>query len=438
MSEIVYRIVALLEQLVADVPVGTNLGLLHLLFAIMSGRLLWARGAVFPALAEWGLCSQAVRRSSAALRCGQWQIADLLACWQRAVRQESHFVARCYEGIRPVPCDLVGFFRPHLHGCLSKHYTSQADKALPAVVLGMVGAVGSVGTQRLALLRHLVRAQDTDTSEADLQQRLVEQAQKTLAEDEALITDAGFKVGALLDAGVTRFVCRVAKNATFRRNSLPASRGGRPPEWGEIVRPLARVYNGKTLPATKPDAVARWKAGGQTVRAHIYHNLVLREHKPGATCLRVVVIFDARYPEPLVLATSLDVSAYAVGRLYKDRWPIEQVPLAAKQRLGAERSFVFGKESRHRLPELALLAGNVLSYVAATSQPMASGFWDRWARPTCGRLRRQLSRLTFSDLPLVAGQVRKKNSVTTHLPQGVRAHRRTRAASDPLVLNKAA
>jgi len=31
-----------------------------------------------------------------------------------------------------------------------------------------------------------------------------------------------------------------------------------------------------------------------------------------------------------------------------------QVPLAAKQMLGAQRAFVFGGESRYRLPALAL------------------------------------------------------------------------------------
>ena len=61
-----------------------------------------------------------------------------------------------------------------------------------------------------------------------------------------------------------------------------------------------------------------------------------------------------------MLVTNLPVSAYALWCLYRDRWPIEQVPLAAKQRLGAHRALVFGDESRHRLPELALLAGNVL------------------------------------------------------------------------------
>lgn len=92
--------------------------------------------------------------------------------------------------------------------------------------------------------------------------------------------------------------------------------------------------------------------------------------------------------------------------------------------LGAHRAFVFGGESRYRLPELGLLAGHVLTYVAATTVVVATGFWDRCCRPTCGRLRRVLLRVDFSAIPIPEGSLRKKASVTAHLPKGVQGHRR--------------
>jgi len=139
------------------------------------------------------------------------------------------------------------------------------------------------------------------------------------------------------------------------------------------------------------------------------------------------VIVDPKYKHPLVLVTTLSVTAYALWCLYLDRWPIEQIPLCAKQMLGAMRSFVFNPQSRVRLPVLALLAGSLLSYVAASSPVVASGFWDRCARPTCGRLRRVLSGLHFRDLAAPQGQLRKKESPTAHLPKGVLGHRRHKA-----------
>jgi hypothetical protein len=430
MSTIVYRISVLLGAILVDVPVGTNLGLFWLVWALISGRFLLSRGAVFPALADGGLPAEAVRRSGAALAYGRWAIEPLVRAWHQLVQQEGRWHAHRYEGFRPVACDLVGFFRPWLSGCVGKHYQSGADKALPAIVLAVVAAVGSVGNVRFPLVRLLLRAEPSDRSEVALQHRALTQAGATLQPEEALVVDAGFGLAALLTGGVPRFVARVARNFTARRNVLPAYKGrGRCPVYGERVRPLPRTHKGKTLAATPPDATAQWVVAGRTVHAQVWDNLVLSTAQPGALAFRCAVIHDPRYQEPLVLATTLPVSAYALWCLYRDRWPVEQVPLAAKQMLGAHRAFVFGNESRYRLPELALLAGNVLAYVAATTAAVATGFWDRCCRPTCGRLRRVLLRVDFSAIPVPAGPLRKKASVTAHLPKGVQGHRRRQGVS---------
>jgi len=429
MSKIVYRISTLLNQTLVDVPVGTNLGLFHLFFALLSGRFLRSRGALFPALWDLGLTAPAVRRSVAAVCYGHFHIAALLLCWQRVIVAEGRFAAHVYEGYHPVSCDLTAFFRPHLKSCVGKHYTSQAERALPAVTLGLVGAVGSVGPKRLLVPRLILRQEAGDLTEAYLQRRLLEQAGLSLAGDEVLVIDAGFCIAGLVEAKVSRFVVRGAQNFTARRNFLAPYPGkGRHAEYGEKVRPLARHYKKKRLPATPPDAITDWKEGRHTIVAHVFNNLVLADQKPGAFPFSCVVIYDPRYKDPLVLLTNLAITAYAIWCLYRDRWPVEQLPLAAKQMLGTQRCFVFGKESRHRLPELAILAGNILSYVAATVAPVASGFWDRAAKPTCGRLRRVLSELHFSDLPVPEGKLREKASVTAHLPKGVTAHRRQKAA----------
>src|SRR5438552_5727882 len=405
MSTIVYRISVLLSAILAGVPVGTNLGLFCLLWALLSGRFLLSRGAVFPALADGGLSADAVRRSGAALAYGRWAIQPLVSAWQHLVQQEGRWHAHSYEGFRPVACDLVGFFRPRLSGCLGKHYQSGADKALPAIVFAVVAAVGAVGKVRLPLVRLLLRAAPSDRSEAARQRRALTQAGTALQPDEVLVVDAGFGVAALLTGGVPRFVARVARNFTARRNGLPAYKGrGRCPVYGERVRPLPRTHKGKTLAATSPDATAQWVLAGRTIQAQVWENLVLSTAQPGAPAFRCAVIHDPRYQEPWVLVTNLPVSASALWCLYRDRWPIEQLPLAAKQMLGAHRAFVFGGESRHRLPELVLLAGNVLTYVAATTTVIATGFWDRCCHPTCGRLRRVLLRVDFSEVPIPKGR----------------------------------
>jgi len=429
MSDICYEIVALLCQILAPVPVGTNLGLFHLFWALLSGRFLTYRGAIIPSLNDLGLPADAVKRFQAALAYGQWKIADLIYGWHRTVLEQGRFRAHNYEGFRPVACDLIGFFRRKLQNCPGKHYLSEAGKALPAVVFCLIATVGSVNKSRLAIPRALVR-QELGETEVQFQRRMHVRLKTVLAPDEAAILDAGSEIADVITAGLQRFVLRGPTNFAGRRNVVPQYKGrGTHPQYGEEVRPLARWYKDHKIEATPPDDSARWKEGKHTIRAAIYNNLVLFTAKPGSRTFRCIVIYDPRYKQPLVLLTDLPVTAYALWRLYRDRWPIEQVPLSAKQMLGAERAFVFGKESRYRLPELALLAGNVLSYVAACHQAIATGFWDRCARPTCGRLRRALARLNFSDLTLREGQIRKKNSVTAHLPKGVNAHRRTKAIS---------
>jgi hypothetical protein len=150
--------------------------------------------------------------------------------WHQVVQQEGRWHAHTYAGFRPVACDLGGFFRPHLHGCVSQHSQSGAAKALPAIVLAGVAAVGAVGNVRLPLLRLVLRAAPSDASEAALQRRAVRQAGAAVQADAVLVVDAGFGVAALLTAGVPRLVARVARNVTARGNVLPASQGrGRRP-----------------------------------------------------------------------------------------------------------------------------------------------------------------------------------------------------------------
>ena len=192
MSFILYRINRVLARVVAGVPIGTHLGLFHLLWMLLSGRLLQSRGAVIPGLADRGLAADAVRRCWAALAYGTWPGSQLLGAWEHLVREEGCFQAHRYGGYRPVACDLVGFFRPRLRDCPTKHYSSAAGKALPAIPLGIAARVGSVDAQRLAVPYLLVRSEGTDVSEATLQTRLLQQVQKKLADDEAVVCDRGF------------------------------------------------------------------------------------------------------------------------------------------------------------------------------------------------------------------------------------------------------
>ena len=151
---------------------------------------------------------------------------------------------------------------------------------------------------------------------------------------------------------------------------------------------------------------------------------MLPDAAPGSPTFTVVAISDPAYTEPLLVATPLELTPQVLRALYRDRWPVEQLPLAAKQMLGAARQFVHEQETCQRFPELALLAGAVLTYAAATSPAVPTGSWDRQPRRTPGRLRRLLAQADIPpDFPL-PGRLRVKLAVTDHLPKGFWGQRR--------------
>ena len=413
--------IAILNELLVGLPIGTNLAMLHVFWALLSGQLLPSRGALFPALKAIGLEEDAVRRAWAAMSRGVWKTAQLIELWRRQVRSLAAWKRHEYEGYKPVPADVTAFWRPSLKNCPSTHYHPAAQRALPAVIFGIVGEVGEINGQRIALPRAFERVQPKDTSEKRLWRVMLKNVHKTLAPDEMVVVDAGVKVRDLQEAGLERYVVRLANNFTARRNVLPAYGGkGRKPVYGDLIRPLARKYKDKMLPATAPDETHKWVEEGRPLRAEIWRNLVLPDCLPDAhnPTFDVYAIQDPSFDTPWLLATPVVLKPISVRNMYKDRWPVEQIPLSAKQMIGSHRQFVHAEETIQRLPELALMAGSMLSFLAATMPPTPTGFWDRKPKRTPGRLRRILAGRPFPEVANLSGRLRKKNSVTAHLPKG--------------------
>jgi hypothetical protein len=425
----------ILVALTKDLPVGTNLALLQFLWMLVSGALLPQRGALFPALQSIGLTEPATRRAWSAFRRGVWQIAVLLRLWQAQIEGLPGWQVHRHEGYRAITVDVTAFWRPALHNCPSKHYHPAANRALPAVIFGVIGEVGQIGGQRLACPLAFERVHPKDPSENRLWQALLGWAGRHLAANDMAVMDAGVKLADVQASGLTGYLLRLATNFTARRNRpRPYAGKGRKPVYGEKIRPLERSYKGKTIAASAPDRVETWTEAGVELRAEIWDDLILPEVIPGpqAKTFQVYAIYDPAYPTPWLLATPLPLKAATVRNLYRDRWPVEQVPLSAKQMVGAHRQFVHADESIQRLPELALLAGSILSYLAATAPPAPTGFWDRQPKRTPGRFRRMLIGKPFPQFYPLPRQLRKKASVTEHLPKGSLAPRRKSTASMPL------
>lgn len=412
--------IAVLSTLLENLPIGTNLALLHFMWMLVSGALLPNRGAMFPALKATGLSDAATRRAWVAFRKGVWQVAILLVLWREYVKALPGWQERRYEGYLPVTADVTAFWRPALKNCPSKHYHPAANRALPAIIFGIRGEVGELNGQRIALPRAFERVHPKDTSEKRLWEETLKNAKKELGEDEILVVDAGVKIAALQKAGIKQYVIRLATNFTARRNFLPEHHKGRRPKYGALVRPLPRKHKDKTLTATSPDETCSWVENRREIRVEIWRNMLLNKTIPNQKnkIFDIYAIYDPGFEQPWLLATPVRLKPQSVRAIYKDRWPVEQIPLSAKQMVGAHRQFVHNPESVQRLPELALLAGSILSFLAASFPPTPTGFWDRKPKRTPGRFRRLLMGKPFpKDVPL-SWQLREKKSATAHLPKG--------------------
>jgi len=446
-----------MEALISTVmrtPVGTNLGLLRVLWAMVSGQMLSSRGAMLPALQGSGLSDKEVRQAWSASRYGAWDIRELIEGHVSWVKTHTHWKAievgalpEGKGGYRVRVGDMVGFFRPKLEGCPTKHFHPLAGQALPAIGLGMIAEIGHIGEQRIALLKEIVRMPEGRSEHKALRKALIKslRSQQNPEEDktdEADMTvdvgDAELSPGEMLEAGSGFFVVRGDKNATFCRAELPAYAGrGRRPKKRKVVRPLPRKHKDHEIAADLPDKDESWLLeDGRKVQANIWSEVYLPDSvlksQPDldpvtqkrilSTPLTVVVIHDPKFEHPLLLITNINQTpASTIYAIYPERWPIETIPLSAKHMIGAHRQFVHAPEHTKRLPELALLAGNILSCVAATAQPTATGFWDRLPKATPGRLRKVLSKVPFPSFVPLPLQLRKKNSVFHHLPFGNQA-----------------
>ena len=369
-----------LQIVVQSVPLGTNLSLLHLLWSMLNGSFLRSRGAIFPALVYSGFTTDETRRSWQALRYGMWRLDDLLHSWREYVHCQSKWRPRVYEGYRPLAVDMTAFWRLQLKGWLGKYFNGLANRMLRGVGFGLVAEVGQVEGQRIPLLRKVIRAHPKDLSDVKLKAMVLDWAGRHLADDEVVLFDAGAHIADMQAASIKRYVIRLASNCTARRNELPAYSGkGRPSEYGRRVRPLKRRWKKRTIAATKPDFSTSFEQEQRTIQVLGWSELVSVDRKPhpGNETFSILVFFDPLYQQPLILGTNVSLQPATAFKLYLDRWSVEQIPLAAKQMLGLHRQFVFAPESCQRLPELALLVGNILTYLAAILPPLPTGFWDQ-------------------------------------------------------------
>lgn len=448
-TQVEYRILELIEQLVSVVSKGTALGLSDLASAMFSGYFIESGGAVTPAIEAF--LHQKIedaeereartRRGAKALTYGSYNLKELMSKLQEFIKAEGIWKPTIIQGFRVLSVDFTGFRRMAVKKLNTKAYFSDANRAVRAVPIGMIASVGEANGQRIALLKNATVPDLTVNDEVERTKQLYKQVAIELEKDEIAVLDAGFRLVRAVEAGILRCLIRLATNSTFGATAgmIPeriSNKGRTPSQYkAEVVRPLERTHGDKTIPATKADETHTFiNEDGHEIVVDIWNKLYFLERQLEKvskkdnkkvlrhTPIKVMAIYDPCYDDPLLVGTPLlELESEAASKLYAARWPVEGLPQTGKYILsgGGGTHYVHHEKAMERLPVLSLLFGSLLKYVAATSPPIRTGFWDRAVKPTYGRLLRQLKKV---GIPL-SGQLFKKESSTAHFPIGYEAIR---------------
>jgi len=305
-------------MIVQSLPIGTNVGILYLLWAMLNGSFLQSRGSIFSALKASGFDEKTSRRSWAAFRYGAWTIEKLVQAWQEVVLKEGRWQEHRYEGYRPAPVDWTTFWRPQLQGWAGRFFNRLVNRTAKGVGFGVVVRVGEIDGQRIPLLRKVMRIEGEEMTDAQLKHNTLEWVGKHLQPDEIAVIDAGAHISEIVQAGISRYVVRMAKNCTARRNQLERNKRGRPRKFGRRVRPLERKRKGKVIPATRDaDEEITFQWDGRTIRAFGWHELVQtsEEVEPQRETFSIWVFIDPFYETPLALAANVMLTPRSIFAL---------------------------------------------------------------------------------------------------------------------------
>ncbi|MBV7326651.1 hypothetical protein KFU94_00025 [Chloroflexi bacterium TSY] len=122
--------IAVLMNVLQVTPMGTNVNVMRLMWAMLNGSFLKSRGAIHSALKESGFEDEELRRSWWSFRYGSWDITSLLGSWQEEVER-----GMGGKKVRRVPSEKHRYHRvlaTEAQGKVNRLYNSTARRALPA------------------------------------------------------------------------------------------------------------------------------------------------------------------------------------------------------------------------------------------------------------------------------------------------------------------
>ncbi|MEZ4708347.1 MAG: hypothetical protein R3A44_14135 [Caldilineaceae bacterium] len=273
MQTAVNTTITALVAIVQSVGIGTNVSLLRLLWVMVNGSFLGSRGAVHSALAANAFSDEEVRRSWAALRYGQWEIDELLTNWQIHVAATNGWRVRRHRGYRVKSVDITGFFRSRLQGAVSQHYAGLAQRALPAMVFGVMITSGQIQEKRVPLLEKIVRC-EAGTSESTFRGNCCKPRPRRPTLMKSRCWMRAFTCPRFIWRNSSAMWCAWPPTARRARIVYPSTKDVGHARNTALIRPLARKHKGRTIAASQAQQQGRFAYKGRTIRYHIWPQLV--------------------------------------------------------------------------------------------------------------------------------------------------------------------
>ena len=381
----VYLTAAAINSLIQTLPSGTGYGIGLVLIVMMRGRLMHHKGslarAALPLVLElrwgWHRVERAMERGKFLLDglfdwASEWCLTHLevepvrLGCPGREV------IALDSSSIARLRCQ-VG-----KAALLGKGYCHRAGRA------NIIATAVSIVLIRGVRLGWVRRVRFGASCEAAVSQLFADLPKSVAAR--LIVGDAGIATKEQFAAATAHeaLLGRLRRNCKLRCAPPPPNgKRGRNSIHGPVLHP------GRSLPEVAPDEDLTFPSEAGPVRLRRWHQV----HWEGyhQTPVDVLRAADPSYKEPgLVGTTAGELTTEELWQAYPHRWPVETLFYIGAETTATEKPRAWTEQAVERRIGLGLLSGSLLKAIAAMSEGLAMGPWDRKPQPSAGRLANHL------------------------------------------------
>ena len=384
----VYLTAAAISSLIQTLPSGTAYGIGVVLIVMMTGRLMQYKGslarAVLPFVVHltWGW-----HRVERAMERGKFKLDDLFDCafqWcSDHLEVETVRLGALDREVISVDSSTIARLRCQVGKAelLGKGYWHRAGRAVRGNIVATAVRVVLIRGVRVGLVRRVRFGVSCEAAVEKLLDDLPQSQGPSL-----VVVDAGIATKEqFAEAPPARALLgRLRINCKLRCAPPPPNgKRGRDPLHGPVLPP------GHAVPEVVPDEEIQYAGAKGEIRLRRWQQV----HYEGyaKTPLDVLRVDDPAYEHPLLLGTTArELTIEEFAQAYPHRWPVETLFYIGEETTATEKPRAWIEQAVERRIGLGLLSGSLLKAIAATSEGLAMGPWDKKPQPTAGRLANHL------------------------------------------------